>query len=134
MLPVIVIAACSFAPYPDDPPVCLDDAYRFMVEPEVAHDLYIYAREHALRMHWLVYENNSRERIEQWENEVAWRRQCWSDLEDVLYLKLWPEESLKRLRRLRELIGHKDYAEGRMPFPIPNYGPGTPLATTVPKR
>lgn len=125
MFPVVVIAAASFAPYPDDPPVCLDDAYRFNIQPEVAHLGYCLACQHQRdsQIRWTVYEYNPLEVAEQWEADVAWRRQCWSDLEDVLFYSHanQGEDGLRKMRRLRDALGAKDYYAGRFPTPTPNY-------------
>lgn len=126
MFPVIVIAA--MCPYPDDPPVSLDDAYRFNVSPEIAHLCYGLARDHHYQMRDTVYMNNCTQTCRQWEAEVSWRRQCWSDLEDVLFWRMDETAGLERMRRLREMLGPRDYYGGRMPTPTPNYGPGVPPA------
>lgn len=107
------------------PGIRIEDVHTFGVGVQQGKALWELADRHGWEMRSEVESWNSVQVVAEWERELAWRRQCWSLLDDVLRLGYDHKEKLRRLDRLRFLIGDEAYYSGRMPKPTPTYKIGS---------
>ncbi len=120
MFPTLALAAALAQPQPRDG-VSLADADLFPIPGPVARSMWRMACEHPKSRSAEVRAWNLPEVALAWEDECDWRRAVWDKVDDVKFCPYTPDQKLRSLRRLRELLGEADYYAGRLPMPIPHY-------------